>query len=182
MKIEEFKALANGAKVVWTGYNGPVDGVFTKNGDGYQITWSDGKVAYGVFRQGGFMEDKWVANIAVAATQFAEIKIPIPAGWVATGEFRLPSPLVDCYLHQDGVTVIEAKCGNQPCLGPRVILKRIVPKTLADRIRDYTRVIGEAVDATNPADEGALRIVILREVRRDLIEILKEFDGPESKA
>jgi len=102
---------------------------------------------------------------------------------MATGEFRSPSPLVDCYLHQDGVTaVIEAKCGNQPCRGPRVIVKRIVPKTLADRIRDYTSVIGESIDATNPADEGALRIVILREVRRDLIEILKEFDGPESKA
>lgn len=178
MKIEEFKALANGAKVVWTGYNnGPVDGVFTKNGDGYQITWSDGNVAYGVFRQGGFMEDKWVANIAVAATQFAEIKIPIPAGWVATGEFRLPSPLVDCYLHQDGVTVIEAKCGNQPCLGPRVILKRIVPPTLQGRIHEYLRKISRPDSAMS-----ASAIAAFSRVAHELAEILKEFDGPESKA
>lgn len=181
MKVEEFKALPNGTRVVWNGFRAiaPITGTFTRDGDFYKVAWDNNGHVIGSFSTLQSHEG-WVQQVDVV--NFATIKVEIPAGWVATGEFRSPSPLVDCYLHQDGVTVIEAKCGNQPCLGPRVILKRIVPKTLADRIRDYTSVIGEAIDATNPADEGALRIVILREVRRDLIEILKEFDGPESKA
>ena len=167
MKIEEFKALPSGAKVVWTGRLSPITGTFTRDGDFYKVEWDNNGHVIGSFSTLQSHEG-WVRQIDVV--NFATIKVEIPAGWVATGEFRSPDPLVDCYLHQDGVTVIEAKCGNQPCLGPRVILKRIVPLTLADRLKQYVEKL-RGVGAMSGCVAAA-----------QLTEILKEFDGPESKA
>ena len=168
MKIEEFKALPNGAKVVWNGSSNQITGVFTRDSETYRIEWSDNGTADGRFDSLPGNE-WWVSKIGFAPS-IATISVPIPAGWVATGEFRSPAPQVDCYLHQDGVTVVEAKCGNQPCLGPRVILKRIVPLTLADRLKQYVEKL-RGVGAMSGCVAAA-----------QLTEILKEFDGPESKA
>lgn len=175
MKIEEFKALPNGAKVVWNGSINQITGVFTRDSETYRIEWGDNGTADGRFDSLPGNE-WWVSNIGFAPS-IATISVLIPAGWVATGEFRSPSPLVDCYLHQDGVTVVEAKCGNQPCLGPRVILKRIVPPTLQGRIHEYLRKISRPDSAMS-----ASAIAAFSRVAHELAEILKEFDGPESKA
>ena len=101
MTIEEFK-------VVWTGFRGPIDGTLRRSNAHYAVAWDDGVTASGAICD---LPESWVAAITVVA-KLADIKVPIPAGWTATGEFRSPVPLTDCYLHQDGVTVIEAKRGN----------------------------------------------------------------------